>query len=279
MSAPVTVHVGLPKTGTTFLQTRAFPRIRGVRYLHKPAPRRLDGLADSERPVLVSKEGWLIQTDRGGVRSDLIEDIAARVPGARPMLILRRQDRWARSLYAWRLFMSEAGDFDDYIASKGPLYYTAFWDLLRESFGREPIVAFQEELRDAPRDTAAWLAEAAGGELDPARVRLGRVNPSRSERGLRLMRAFNRRFPKRPHKGALGQPRKKGRQLLLHLAGWAGDHLGERWTDHLEPAIPAGRLERIRELYDEDWRTVLGRVRAQRELLSPALIAELEGAE
>lgn len=278
MHAPVTVHVGLPKTGTTFLQTRVFPRIRGLRYLHKPAPRHLDGLADGEQPVLVSKEGWLIQTDRGGVRSELIEDIAARVPGARPLLILRRQDRWARSLYAWRLFMSEPGDFDDYMASKGPLYYTAYWDLLSETFGVEPIVIFQEELRDAPRDTAALLAREVGGELDPARIRLGRVNPSRSERGLRLMRAYNRRFPKKAHKGALGQPRKKARQFMLHTAGWAGDHLGARWTDHLEPAIPDGRLERIHELYREDWLSVLERVRARRALLSPALTEELGAA-
>ncbi|PRQ07584.1 hypothetical protein [Enhygromyxa salina] len=128
----IIIHVGLHKTGTTFLQDRVFPALPGVRFVHPlhyaqpsdgPIERllldlmfrnaacidvarhrqRIDAwLAQVREPtVLISSEaivGWPIEN-----HSNLAvnaEYLARVFPTAKIWLVVRRQDRWVESAYA-----------------------------------------------------------------------------------------------------------------------------------------------------------------------------------
>ncbi len=134
------LHLGSPKTATTWLQRHWFPRLGGFRYLEKPrldafaaggfgsiegyrygifdrcfagspeiwrvwGQRILGGLCDASRPVLVSDEG----AGTAGKRPELL---AAHLRGLRRavrragfrelkvLCVIRRQDQWLGSHYA-----------------------------------------------------------------------------------------------------------------------------------------------------------------------------------
>lgn len=128
----ITIHVGLHKTATTFLQERLFPALPGVHFVHPlHVPREDDGpverfvldcffrngacvdmdhhaaeinrwLGTVEEPhVLISSEaivGW--PTENHGnlrVNADLLGEM---FPDARICLVTRRQDKWVDSAIA-----------------------------------------------------------------------------------------------------------------------------------------------------------------------------------
>jgi len=132
MDKRVFLHVGLHKTGTTFLQERVFPALPGVRFvhpLHYPRPddgpieaffldmffrnaahidlaghraRIHDWLARVPEPtVLISAEaivGWPVENHSNfRVNADLLAEL---FPEAALILVIRRQDKWAESAYS-----------------------------------------------------------------------------------------------------------------------------------------------------------------------------------
>lgn len=128
----LTLHIGLPKTGTTFLQYRVFNRQREIQYIHHPRDERFSAverllkeyqrarfrrarslakLIAAQLPdgdVLVSNENISITADEawdGGGPSPLrvaerVARLGARVGGVRVLLGIRRQDQWLGSRYA-----------------------------------------------------------------------------------------------------------------------------------------------------------------------------------
>ncbi|KIG14041.1 hypothetical protein DB30_07308 [Enhygromyxa salina] len=128
----IIIHVGLHKTGTTFLQERVFPALPDVRFVHPlhyaqpsdgPIERFLLELMFRnaacidvarhrerinawlaqlhERTVLISSEaivGWPIENHSN--LSINAEYLARVFPTAKIWLVVRRQDRWVESAYA-----------------------------------------------------------------------------------------------------------------------------------------------------------------------------------
>ncbi|NVB40669.1 sulfotransferase [Pseudenhygromyxa sp. WMMC2535] len=132
MDKRVFLHVGLHKTGTTFLQERVFPALEGVRFVHPlHVPRTGDGPIErfmlelffrnaahidyaahreaiyrwiedevDEPALLISSEalvGWPIENHANFcVNTDRLAEI---FPDAKVMLVVRRQDKWVNSAY------------------------------------------------------------------------------------------------------------------------------------------------------------------------------------
>ena len=117
MTARTVIHVGLPKTGSAFLQRAVFPRLAQTHFSNKASRRlrrllynndtinhkRLVRLAESLRGherVLISNEGPIGEPQRSfqyhhGVAVRLTE----LFPGAEILLLIRRQDRYVESMY------------------------------------------------------------------------------------------------------------------------------------------------------------------------------------
>lgn len=120
------VHIGLHKTATTTLQQQLFPECKGLNYIKRPALRRsiyalttvdtayFDAEAvrkdilnhvREDQPNLISREALSGASGAGIIkrgldhRSPIIENLAAAVPEARIILVIRRQDALACSLY------------------------------------------------------------------------------------------------------------------------------------------------------------------------------------
>ncbi len=113
------LHIGLPKTGTTFLQKEFFPRLRSVRFLDKPKsdvvrerPGPAYGILDRcfKRSALLWQEygdvvlGDLLGATRGEFRPDgtvLVSDEGISTAGRRPCLLRAHLEQLRRKASEW----------------------------------------------------------------------------------------------------------------------------------------------------------------------------------
>ncbi|RMH18050.1 MAG: sulfotransferase [Acidobacteria bacterium] len=145
------LHVGMPKTGTTFLQRHCFPHLAGMRYAHSANYRRipLAGgppgdlvelcdrlifshptffdpraaerwrdrlLADAGGKILISRER-LFGNMTGGFRDhrEITRRLARLFPDARIVVVVRRQDDLLESLYRQSLQAYYYYSVDDFL--------------------------------------------------------------------------------------------------------------------------------------------------------------------
>lgn len=119
---PVYLHVGMPKTGTTFLQARCFPHLKGIRYQDRELSALLDRViytnpifldlprARSESDAVLEKmreASLLISNERlfGNMLRNFHDNLhltcclKALFPVAKVIVVVRRQDELAESIY------------------------------------------------------------------------------------------------------------------------------------------------------------------------------------
>ncbi len=87
-------HVGLGKTGSSYLQQHFFPKLKGIHYIPTSRYRFSPKIITKRhhQKYLVSRE-FDRQFDRE------VEWFSAMYPDARPVMVLRRHDSWIASQY------------------------------------------------------------------------------------------------------------------------------------------------------------------------------------
>lgn len=208
---PPIVHVGLHKTGSTWLQKYVFPSVRGAIFgndqvfatllrnmtsnepFHEKAFRAaIEGTADK---VLLSRESLAAGSPWGTLDADTNADKLARVaPDARIILFTRERSSLTRALYAQ--YVHEGGYysrdvFERKVLSGDYLDFEATVERWRKRFDRVLLLR-HEELRDDPgaclqkigdfADIRLWLPETC------------RTNVSLRGWRLHTLRAWNRAF-------------------------------------------------------------------------------------
>lgn len=257
MARVVTLHLGLAKTATKFLQGSFFPRIQGVTYLPSRLfyrqPRRLP----ADGPVLLSRE-FDNQLERE------VDRLAQEFPGAGVILVLRRPDAWMASQY--RRYVKNGGykpfsefldlDGDRGVWRRDKVRFLPKLQHVERAFGRPPLVLFHEDLLSDPRRFLSEILDFVGGRCDLDRVPLGVVHRSWSERQLLFLRAVAPWFfppEPRPDPRAPGRAwlRKRGQLLLSYTLMTVGLLVPRRFLGG--PLVPPEELARVRAFYAEDW--------------------------
>jgi len=218
------VHVGLHKTGSTWLQQHVFPHLRGFVFgNHDPVLGALlgnllhadddgflgdaltvavDRYESAGRRLLLSHEalaGTLWATGDSAERT--ARRLASTMPNARVLLLTRNQPEMLLAVYAQ--YVNEGGtrSFERFLAGDraGPqfepasLEYDVLVELYRSLFGKTRVWVFPyERLRADPGTFYDELRRLYGAE--PSVDSRRRVNVSLSPAGLAALRAWNRLF-------------------------------------------------------------------------------------
>lgn len=254
-------HVGLPKTASTFLQRKVFPAFQDLHYIKKHDFKHRDTIIGKNpgQRFLLSSEIDI------GTHSNLgkIKDVATKYPDTTPIIFLRKHGSWLRSKYKYYIRKHGGNDFEhffDFDKNNGifkheNLYFFDKIRILEEIFNNKPLVFFQEELKVAPYEVIDQLAEALNVSYNKKDINISEIKTSYSDKQLKLLKKFNRRYIFNKNKIKPGFRRfayKKFSDLLLHSVAYLAFLIPKAIMDN-KPLIPKGALEKVNDYYNQDW--------------------------
>ncbi len=151
----IVIHVGLHRTGSTFLQKEVFPKLQNVNYVYRYNMNSRNQLLavklDENKINLISEEGLTRHNFRDDNETSMIE-ISNRIyrvfPDARIILVLRDKKEWLNSLYKMNCRYSFDSWFDN-IFNKDDLDFDGYVDHIRGLFS-DVLVLDYGLLRDDP---------------------------------------------------------------------------------------------------------------------------------
>ena len=256
------IHVGMGRAGSTFLQYRVFPKIKGLHYIQRTRFRKArriiaKGLHDR---YLVSGEldPRLIE--------NYLKDFSDPYSSAKPILVIRRHDEWIASQYRRYLKNGNHWNFSGFFDlekdqgywKQASLYYFPIIELLEKYFDHRPLVLLYDDLRKDPELFIRSILEYIQADLDMAKVNMSPKHASYKEKQLRAVYSVSGRInlrKKRPFKS-------KWKNVLLNL----GINIIRYCVLYLSRILPGRlipganifpdpeQLAAIREAYDADWK-------------------------
>lgn len=149
------LHIGMHKTGTTYMQRCVFPRFEGVQYIHSPILDKFVNLS-SRKQYLGSNERlagtlWASPSDV----DHSIEGLSKLFPDARILMSFRPHHEYIISSY--KQFLHEGGtktfrEYFDVVGNRGylrkeQLYYRDRIQAVERYFGRAPFVFTLSEIK------------------------------------------------------------------------------------------------------------------------------------
>ena len=190
-------HVGISKTGSTFLQNRVFPKLSKTDYIPTNKYHRVfEEIKNCDsNQILVSRE-----FDRQFERE--ITLFSSRHRTATPIIVLRKHEEYLASQYKRFVkngFKGEIEDFFDLDDDNG--YFKALHlnfsyqiGVLKEKFEKEPIVLFYEDLKSSPEDFIRSFCSLTFSDIDLEKVNFNKKHISYNEKQLKAIKAVSKYF-------------------------------------------------------------------------------------
>lgn len=253
-------HVGLGKTGTTFLQYRAFPYFKGFEYIQRTRFHRAKDIierGDASR--------YFVSFECDRQLEEVVKDWAKDYPDTIPIICFRRQDSWIASQY--RRFvknchvMSFPELFDTHsdqgIFKKEHLSFRPMIDLLEEQFGHRPIVLFHDDLKKDPKGFIRELADRMGSEVDVEKLDLSTKHSSYSPKQLRFLMRVTRHIDLQKRVVFKNKVIEFFRKSVVNGTRYLILFIGRFWPDQGSgPLMDADTKENVRQMFEEDWAQV-----------------------
>lgn len=258
-------HVGLGKTGTTYLQYRVFPKLKGIKYIQRTNYREFKYVKLIENST---RKKFLVSNEFDKQLEEEAHKIASKYPGAKIIIVLRRQDSWIASQYRRFVKNGFAGSFEEFIDVENN---EGIWDrqdmffhrklvMLEEIFGSRPLVLFQDELIKDPHAFIGKLCSFTGTEYDKDSISLKRKHSSYNEKQLKFRRQLSARNNSWPGKRSktywvrkIQNFLKMPKRIIILYGAW----LVPSKCISDEPLISVDSMEKIRAYYEEDWKLCL----------------------
>lgn len=252
-------HVGTSKTGSTFLQNRIFPLLKGISYI--PTHKYHNIYKEIEKikhlPILISRE-----FDRQF--EEEIARFSRKYTNVTPIIVFRRHDQYLASQYRRFIKNGFRGDIttffdlenDQGYFKKIHFNYSHQINFLENKFEGEPLVLIYDSLREDPEKFALDLSQKLNANLDISTINFNKKHGSYSEKQLKIIKAIGSLFNLRK--------RRIFKNKLLHLL-WRFYHAIFRYSIlygatlvpnfmiSKNPLIDPLYLERVRKYFEEDW--------------------------
>lgn len=269
----ITFHIGLHKTGTTYLQNNVFPFISGGTYLgtHPSCHELLARMAKSDGPYLVSSEDFSHNQFFNPPGADTVRRIAALArmfsANTRVIMSFREPSEWIVSSYRQYVHLGGQYDFEDFLSAHELPCLMPIIDALEAHFPGRYLLYDYAQLKEDPQAIICVIGEFAGG-VSFMPITSGNdtsSNISVQRNGLRLLRRCNQVLNKNPYdrSGPSGgwlrrrimlRLNRKPRQLIQRgMLKWCN----QKGTE----AIPAHMIGALRRKYETEWSQVQEAIR------------------
>ena len=198
------IHVGLPKTGTTFLQKVVFPCMKEVnllsRYSFVPPNYIITGGLSKNKINLISDESlfgsvYLDKSHKSGM--EIADNLVKLFPDAKIIVTFREKEPWINSLYQHFLRVPDRyrkiNNYDDFMNNyfdKKCLNFDKYESYLKKKF-KEVLVLQYEDLKNDDTIFVKEICDFIGAKL-PIYENI-RVNPSvLNQKSYSILNRFSR---------------------------------------------------------------------------------------
>ena len=258
-------HVGLAKTGTTYLQHKFFPKLKGIKYIQRTKYRQFKYVKIIKK---TDYNTYLISNEFDRQLEQEVNNIASVYPHAQIIMVLRRHDYWIASQYKRRIKNGYSFTFSEFIDLEND---QGFWKqkdlsfypmikMIEDKFKSKPLILFYSDLRKDPYLFLEKIARFIGADFDKKSIDLSPKHRSFNEKQLKIIRKFSRFLFSQDFEYSDKYWVSKIQRLFRMIPRYFILFVSLAAPNFLVPKPPLiaeKELEKVRKHYEDDWNKCL----------------------
>ena len=263
MEKVIYFHVGISKTGSTFLQQRVFPSLKKIHYIPTRKYHKINEEISSIKKgnILVSRE-----FDRQFERE--VDLFASNHKNVIPIIVFRRHDQYLASQYrrfvknGFKHDVKRFFDIDEDLGFFKKLHFnfTHQVNYLKNAFNAEPLVFVYDDFKTNSSGFIQILSSLIGAKMNLNQIDFSTKHGSYNEKQLKIIKAISQ--------GINLQKRRVFKSVILHYI-WRFFHatvrygilytalLIPRFLISKEPLIDEEYLNQVKRYYAKDWEYIM----------------------
>jgi len=185
----IVIHLGLHRTGTTFLQKEVFEKMLDVNYIFDDSLHRFEILNDIN---LISNEGLSLSMPHSYThRLQVLKHIKKLFPDAKIIIGFREKKSWLKSCYYRYILSGGTSTYDDYLEvyAENIIDYDKYLFEVKKNFSEVFVYQF-EDLKKNPDKVISDMCNFIGCKVP--NYKIVKRNASLNEKQLNTLRLFNK---------------------------------------------------------------------------------------
>jgi len=258
-SKEIYFHVGLGKTGSTFLQYNVFPKLKGVYYIQRTRYKKAIDIIKN-----TNYQKYFVSNEFDQQLEQEVLRFSSVYPNTTPIIVFRRHDEWIASQYRRFIKNGHTFKFNEFIDLENDKGYFKIKDLrffdmiklLEKHFTKPPLVLFYDEMKYKPEVFVNKIASVMEASFDIKTINLKPKHTSYNTKQLKAMKWMANRFDLRKRKTVnnlfLRYFNKLYYGVFRYTILYGAKILPNNWFDE-KPLINSKELENVSEYFKEDW--------------------------
>ena len=256
-------HVGLAKTGSTFLQNNFFPKLQNIKYISTHKYRRCIDIINN-----TNYDSYLISREFDRQLEGEVKKILNHFPETKIIIVFREHKKWISSQFKRFSKNGYHFKFEDFYNNTNSGYwknedmiYIDKINIIKKYSKYDPLVLNFDELKINPHSYLTKISEYTNSNYKKSNISLNVVHKSYSEKQLIFLKGFCRIFKPNPPKYYADNKLKhwlyfRPWWLLFHLVMYVAYFLPKNMIVK-KPLIDNNYLKKTMKKYKSDWDEIL----------------------
>ena len=256
-------HVGLAKTGSTFLQNNFFPKLQNIKYISTHKYRRCIDIINN-----TNYDSYLISREFDRQLEGEVKKILNHFPETKIIIVFREHKKWISSQFKRFSKNGYHFKFEDFYNNTNSGYwknedmiYIDKINIIKKYSKYDPLVLNFDELKINPHSYLSKISEYTNSNYIKSNISLNVVHKSYSEKQLIFLKGFCRIFKPNPPKYYADNKLKhwlyfRPWWLLFHLVMYVAYFLPKNMIVK-KPLIDNNYLKKTMKKYKSDWDEIL----------------------
>ena len=256
-------HVGLAKTGSTFLQKNFFPKLQNIKYISTHKYRRCIDIINN-----TNYDSYLISREFDRQLEGEVKKILNHFPETKIIIVFREHKKWISSQFKRFSKNGYHFKFEDFYNNTNSGYwknedmiYIDKINIIKKYSKYDPLVLNFDELKINPHSYLSKISEYTNSNYSKSNISLNVVHKSYSEKQLIFLKGFCRIFKPNPPKYYADNKLKhwlyfRPWWLLFHLVMYVAYFLPKNMIVK-KPLIDNNYLGKTMKKYKSDWDEIL----------------------
>ena len=262
MKKEIYFHVGLAKTGSTFLQKKFFPFLKDIKYISTHKYRKCIKIINN-----TNYKSYLISREFDRQFEKEVKIFTEHFPQTKIIIIFRRHDKWITSQYKRYVKNGWHWNFEDFYEISGngywkdsELLYKNKLDLIKKYTIHKPLILNFDELKINPHNFFNKIINYTNASYKKNSISLNIVHKSFSEKQLLFLSAYCRKFKKNVPEYYVDD---KLKHWLFYRPWWLYFHLIMYFSVIIpstffvkNPLVNKSYILKIKNKFKDDWELI-----------------------